>query len=115
MTEVTLPAWIALPAALLLILGGSITLIGSFGLLRLRDFHARMHPPTMGMGLGAGCVLLCSMLVSSAVLDRPVIHELAIALFIILTTPVSAVTLMRASISRTRRAKPDTTNDNDLN
>jgi multicomponent K+:H+ antiporter subunit G len=82
--------------------GGLITLIGAIGLVRLRDFQARMHPPTMGMGLGAGCVLISSMLISSAALGRPVIHEVAIALFVVLTTPVSAITLMRAAISRTR-------------
>lgn len=102
MTQLTLPAWIALPAGMLLLAGGLITLIGATGLLSLRDFHARMHPPTMGMGLGTTCVLICSMLVSSSVFQRPVFHELAIGLFIVLTTPVSAITLMSAAISRTR-------------
>ena len=102
MTETPLPAWIAFPAALLLVFGGLISLIGALGLLRLRDFYARMHPPTMGMGLGTGCVLISSMLVSSAHLERLVIHEIAIGLFIVLTTPVSAITLMGAAISRTR-------------
>jgi multicomponent K+:H+ antiporter subunit G len=102
MSESPLPVWIAVPAGLLLISGGLITLIGATGLLRLRDFHARMHPPTMGMGLGTTCVLVSSMMVSSSVLGRPVFHELAIGLFILLSTPVSAITLMSAAISRTR-------------
>jgi multicomponent K+:H+ antiporter subunit G len=33
-----LPVWAALPAGLLLIAGGLFALIGSLGLLRLRDF-----------------------------------------------------------------------------
>lgn len=101
MTEVTLPSWLAFTAAVLLICGGLLTLIGAVGLLRLQNFYDRMHPPTMGMGLGAGCILISSMLVSSAVSGRLIIHELAIALFIVLTAPVSAITLMRAAISRT--------------
>ena len=102
MTEFTLPGWIALPAGVLLICGGLLTLIGACGLLRLRNFYERMHPPTMGATLGTGCILISSMLVSSVLLDRLVIQELLITLFIVVTAPVSAITLMRAAISRTR-------------
>jgi multicomponent K+:H+ antiporter subunit G len=102
MTDFTLPDWIALPAALLLICGGLLAVIGASGLLRLRNFYERMHSPTLGVTLGTGCILVCSMLVSSTLLDRPVIQELLITLFVVVTAPVSAITLMRAAISRTR-------------
>lgn len=102
MTELALPLWAALPAALLLMFGGLLVLIGALGLLRLKDFYARMHPVTMGTTLGTGCVLIASMLVSSALLRRPVIHELLITLFILMTAPVSAMTLIRAAIFRTQ-------------
>lgn len=102
MTGLDLPAWAALPAGILLIVGGLLVVIGSLGLLRLPDFYARMHPPTMGTTLGTGCVLIASMLVSSAVAGRPVIHEILITLFLVMTTPVSAMTLMTAAIARTR-------------
>lgn len=100
--ELDLPGWAAIPAALLLIVGGLAALIGSVGLLRLHDFYARMHPPTMATTLGAGCVLLASMLVSSALLHRVVIHEILITLFMTISAPVSAILLMRAAVSRTR-------------
>jgi multicomponent K+:H+ antiporter subunit G len=100
MTETALPFWISVPAAVLLIGGGLLTLIGSVGLLRLRDFYARMHPPTMGTTLGTGSVLIASMLVSSATLHRPVIHELLITLFLVMTAPVTAILLMRAGRRR---------------
>ena len=77
-------------------------MIGSLGLLRMPSFYARMHPPTMGTTLGTGCVLIASMLVSSAVAGRPVMHELLITLFLVMTTPVSAMTLMTAAIARSR-------------
>jgi multicomponent K+:H+ antiporter subunit G len=102
MREVALPMWAALPAALLLICGGLLAFIGSLGLLRMDSFYARMHPPTLGTTLGTGCVLVASMLVSSVLLQRPVIHELLITLFVLITSPVSAMTLMRAALSRTR-------------
>jgi multicomponent K+:H+ antiporter subunit G len=91
----------SLMTAFLLVAGGLFTLIGSLGLLRLRDFYSRLHPPTMGATLGTGCVLVASMLVSSWLLHRPVIHELLIALFITMTAPVTAILLMRAARNRT--------------
>lgn len=107
MTAFDLPAWAAIPAGLLLMFGGLLVVIGSFGLLRMPNFYARMHPPTMGTTLGTGCVLIASMLVSSAVAGRPVLHELLITLFVVMTTPVSAITLMAAAITRTARRAPD--------
>ena len=101
MTGLELPAWAALPAGILLIAGGLLVVIGSLGLLRMPDFYARMHPPTMGTTLGTGCVLIASMLVSTAVAGRPVIHEILITMFLVMTTPVSAMTLMTAAIART--------------
>ena len=79
-----------------------LTLLGSLGLLRLNGFYARIHAPTMGNTLGAGCVLLASMLVSSALAQRPVLHELLIAVFIVITSPVTTMLLMRAAIYRSR-------------
>jgi multicomponent K+:H+ antiporter subunit G len=104
MNDFALSPWVAVPVATLLIVGGLLTLVGALGLLRLKSFYARMHAPTMGTTLGTGCVLLASMLVSSAVTDRLVIHELLIAAFLTMTAPVTAILLMRAARSRT---KPD--------
>jgi len=101
MTEPTLSAWAAIPAAILLMLGGIIALIGAIGLLRLKSFYARMHAPTMGATLGTGCVLLASMIVSSTVTHRAVFHELLIAAFLTMTAPVTAILLMRAARNRT--------------
>jgi multicomponent K+:H+ antiporter subunit G len=95
-----LPLWVAIPASLLLIAGGLLTLTGAIGLLRLKDYFARMHPPTMGTTLGAACVLVASMLVSSALLDRIVSHEVLIMLFLLITSPVTAMLLMRAAFYR---------------
>ncbi len=100
MNVADVPLWAALPAALLLVCGGLLTLVGSLGLLRLDSFYARIHAPTMGNTLGAGCVLIASMLVSSALAQRPVIHELLITVLILITSPVTAMLLMRAAMSR---------------
>ena len=105
MTE--LPAWAAVPASLLLIAAGLLAAIGSFGLWRLPDFFMRMHPPAMGSTLGVGSVLIASMIVSSAVSSRPVIHELLITVFIVMTAPITAMLLARAAVYRSERRTHD--------
>lgn len=103
MSHIDLPLWAAIPASILLVAGGLLTVIGSLGLLRMRDFYSRMHPPTMGTTLGAGSVLLASMIVSSALLGRPVVHEILITVFVVLSAPITAMLLMRAAVARGKR------------
>jgi multicomponent K+:H+ antiporter subunit G len=100
MTADMLPAWLLLPISLLLILGGLLTLLGSLGLLRMKTFYQRMHPPSMGNTLGAGCVLIASMLVSSGLAGRPVVHELLITVLIVTTSPITAMLVMGAAMHR---------------
>ena len=78
MTAETLPLWVSIPGTVLLVIAGMATLIGSFGLLRLRDFFSRMHGPSMTNTVGVGATLVASMLVSSAIAGRPILHELLI-------------------------------------
>lgn len=106
----SLPAWAALPVSLLLILGGAIILIGALGLMRLPTFYQRIHGPAITVTLGAGCILLASMLYFSVLQSRVVIHEIIISLFVLLTAPVVAMLIMRAAIYRDlrlgKRAEP---------
>ena len=100
-----LPAWAALPVALLLFVGASIILIGALGLLRLRTFYQRIHGPAITITLGAGCVLLASMLYFTVAQARLVIHEVIIAAFLLMTAPVVSMLIMRAAVYRDLRAK----------
>jgi multicomponent K+:H+ antiporter subunit G len=103
-----LPLWVTIPGTLLLIGGGLLTVIGSLGLIRLRSFFDRMHGPSLGNTLGAGCVLIASMLTSSALLDRIVLHEVIITVCIFINSPVTAMMLMRAATYRANaRARSD--------
>jgi multicomponent K+:H+ antiporter subunit G len=99
-----IPAWAALPVALLLVLGATIILIGALGLLRLRTFYQRIHGPAISVTLGAGCLLLASMLYFTVAQSRLVIHELIITVFLLMTAPVVAMTIMRAAVYRDLRA-----------
>lgn len=103
-----IPLWAAVPASLLLVLGGLCTLLGSLGLMRLPSFFARMHGPSMGNTLGLGCVLLASILVGSALHGRLVVHEILITIFIVTTSPITAMLLMRAAVSRPKDSHPPT-------
>ena len=98
-----LPGWAAVLTALFLLIGAGLTLIGSFGLLRLGSFYDRVHAPTLGTTLGIGSILIASMLFFSVLETRLVLHELLIAVFTVLTTPVTLILLARAALYRDRR------------
>lgn len=95
-----LPAWVAVATSILVLLGATLTLIGTIGLVRLNNFYARVHPPTLGTTLGIGCVLLASMLYFSVVKQRLVVHEVLIAIFVTITTPVTLMLLVSAALRR---------------
>ena len=97
-----LPAWAAILVALLVLAGAGITLIGSLGLLRLRNFYQRVHSPTLGTTLGMFLIILGSMLCFSVLESRPLVHEILIAVFVTLTTPVTLMLLARAALYRDR-------------
>lgn len=97
-----LPAWAALPTAVLVLLGSGFALIGSLGLLRLKSFYERVHAPTLGTSLGMANVLLASILYFSAVQTRPVVHEILIGIFVTVTTPVTLMLLVQATLYRDR-------------
>ena len=95
-----MPAWAAVPVALLLVLGGGISLVGTLGLMRLPTFYQRMHGPAVIASLGAGCILSASMLYFTVLEHRLVIHELLIGAFLLMTAPVVGMLVIRASVYR---------------
>lgn len=76
--------------ALLLVVAGFFGIVGSFGLIRLKDPMSRLHAPTKATTLGVGGVLIASMLYFLA--DKGIVsaHELMISLFLFLTAPIVA-------------------------
>ena len=97
-----LPTGVSLMVALLLLLGTSLSLMGALGLLRLGNFYQRVHAPTLGATLGTGCVLFASMIFFSVLQTRPIVHEVLIAVFVTVTTPVTLMVLVRAAAHRDR-------------
>lgn len=97
-----LPLWAMLIVGAMLLAGSAITLVGTLGLLRLRNFYDRVHAPTLGTTLGAVLILLASCLTFSVLQSRPVVHEVLIIVFVTLTTPVTLMLLARAALYRDR-------------
>lgn len=83
-------------AALLVLAGALFAFVGSLGLLRLRTFYERVHPPTMGTTLGTALVLAASMVSFTSS------HGILIAALMTVTTPVTYLLLVRAALRRDR-------------
>lgn len=97
-----LPLWTAILVAFFLVLGSGLTLIGSFGLVRLRSFYDRIHAPTLGASWGTAGIVMASMLLFSVLGSRPILHEFLIGIFVTATTPVTLMLLGRAALYRDR-------------
>ncbi|MER2537272.1 MAG: monovalent cation/H(+) antiporter subunit G [Rhizobiaceae bacterium] len=97
-----LPPWAALLTALLVLTGAGLTLAGAVGTLRFGSFYERVHAPTLGTSWGTAAIALASMVLFSALGSRAVVHELLIAIFITVTTPVTLMLLARAALYRDR-------------
>ena len=97
-----IPLWAAILVSLFLLMGSGLTLLGAVGLLRFKTFYERIHLPTLGTSWGAGGILVASILFSSVLQSRLVLHELLIAVFVTVTTPVSLMLLARAALYRDR-------------
>jgi multicomponent K+:H+ antiporter subunit G len=93
----------------LLVVGGIFGLIGSFGLLKLRDTMQRFHAPTKATTVGVGAALVGSMALTVMEEGRLSWHELLITLFLLLTAPITANFLAKAQIHRNvaRASLPD--------
>ena len=97
-----LPAWAAVLVGLLVLGGAAMALVGSIGLVRLKTFNDRVHPPTIGSSAGMALIVLASILCFSVLRSRPSVHEILIALFVTVTTPVTYMLLVRAALYRAR-------------
>ncbi|AYR19699.1 monovalent cation/H(+) antiporter subunit G [Alcaligenes faecalis] len=105
MTTPLLPWWLAIPVALLLVLSGIVALVGSVGLLRFKHFYSRIHAPTMGNTLGTFFMVLAVAISASHLMSRPILHPLILSVLLIITSPVTAIFLMRAAIKREHRQR----------
>jgi multicomponent K+:H+ antiporter subunit G len=86
--------------ALLALAAAVFALAGSIGLLTMRTFYERVHPPTMASTLGVGLLVAACVLHASHEQGRLVLHHLMIIVFMVLGTPVTYLMLVRAALHR---------------
>lgn len=88
----------------ILVLGGAVfTLIASLGVIRLPDVLTRMHASTKAGTLGASLILAAAAVVFG---DTSTVAKCVVAvLFLLLTAPVAAHMIGRASLGRDRNPR----------
>lgn len=94
--------------SILVLVGAFFVLSGALALARMPDLFMRLHGTTKATTLGVGGLLVAATLHLSATEPGVSLRELAIALFLLLTSPVSAHMLSRAALhlKTPRRAEP---------
>lgn len=108
MTTNTLPLWIEIIVAILLLASAVLTLGASWGLVRMRTFVQRMHPPALAYVGASWCVTFASIVYFSAQNEGPQLHVWLIIILLSITVPITTVLLARAALFRGRRLNDST-------
>lgn len=98
-----IPLPIAIVISVCLLGGALMALVGAIGLLRLKTFYQRVHAPTLGSSMGMLLIMTSSILYFSVSRSALVFHEILIAIFLTLTTPISLMLIVRAALARDRQ------------
>ena len=68
------PLWVQCIVASLLVLSGLLALSGALGILRLKQFFQRMHPPALASTLGSWSACAACIAWFSALETAPLVH-----------------------------------------
>lgn len=82
----------------LLVVGGLFGLVGSIGLLKLRDAMQRLHAPTKATTVGVGAALIASALYLLWQNGVATWQEVLVAIFLFMTAPLSALYLAKTHL-----------------
>ena len=85
-------------AGIFMLLGGAFTLIAAVGIIRLPDVLTRMHASTTAGTLGATLILVAAAFVFGE--TSATVKCVAAVLFLLLTAPLAAHMIGRASLDR---------------
>ncbi|MDZ7829382.1 MAG: Na+/H+ antiporter subunit G [Halofilum sp. (in: g-proteobacteria)] len=89
---------IEIVVTVLIVVGSVFLLVGSAGLLKLRELMARLHAPTKATTLGIGSILLASSFNFIIAEGRLSVHEILVLAFLFLTAPVTAHFVAKAHL-----------------
>jgi multicomponent K+:H+ antiporter subunit G len=99
--------WVEMVVALLIAASGVMSVCAAIGMLRLREFFQRLHPPALATTLGAWCTCAASIVYFSARESRPMPGPLVLVLLLAITAPITTMLLARAALFRRRQAGDD--------
>ncbi|MBH1963771.1 MAG: Na+/H+ antiporter subunit G [Comamonadaceae bacterium] len=102
--EEAVPMWAEIIVACLLITSALFAVTAAWGLVRLKNFFQRMHPPALASTGSAWCVTLASIIYFSTLQGDLVLHVWLIIILLSITVPVTAMLLGRAALFRGRQA-----------
>ena len=94
------PLWLSIVIVFFLLLGSGLTLIGAIGLNRAKSFYERLHMPTLGTSWGVSGIIIASIIYSTVSGHKLISHSILLAIFIIVTIPVTLMLLSRAAMQR---------------
>ncbi len=89
-------SWIEVLCAVIGTIGGLFVLIGGIGAVRMPDLYTRMHASSLTDTLGS--LLILGALMVQGGLSLATLKLCAIAIFLLLTSPVSAYALGNAAL-----------------
>jgi multicomponent K+:H+ antiporter subunit G len=91
--------------SVLIVLGATFALIGSWGLVRLPSLMERLHGPTKASTLGLGAMLVGSVAYFQLVAGKWTTHEMLITVFLFVTAPISANMISKVHLHRLRHGE----------
>lgn len=94
---------IEIASGILLLLGGAFALIAALGVLRLPDLLTRMHASTKAGTLGSSLILIAAAMIYAE--TEVTVRVIAIIIFLMLTAPIGAHMIGRASLPHNIRAR----------
>lgn len=100
----TMPMWVEIVLAVLLVGSGVFALIAAFGVATLPTFFQRMHPPALAFTFSTWSVTLASIISASMREGKLVLHPWTIIILLSITVPVTTLLLSRAALFRRRDA-----------
>lgn len=101
------PMWVEVAVGALLAVSGILSITAALGLVRLKNFFQRLHPPALANTLGAWSVTLGWILYFSALHGELTLKPLVINILLAITAPVTTVLLVRAALFRKRKSGED--------
>lgn len=99
-----IPLWVEIVVSALLLASGVFSLVAALGLVRLKDFFQRMHPPALANTFGTWSIAFGSIAYFSALEGRPTLHVWVVIILLSITAPVTTILLARAALFRKRQA-----------